>query len=64
MGAATGIATDPHATTDAGIVRTDTRACDLGHDTQLFSEAVAKHKHYGREAAASRLLGEQAAQEK
>ena len=62
--AATGIATDPHATTDAGIVRTDTRACDLGHDTQLFSEAVAKHKHYGREAAASRLLGEQAAQEK
>ena len=62
--AATGISTDPHATTDTGIVRTDTRACDLGRDTHLFSQAVAKHKHYSREATASRLLDGQSAREK
>jgi catalase len=61
--AATGIVTDSRAAIDAGIVLTDTQACDLGHETDLFTQAVAKHKHYGREGATSRTL-ESSPQEK
>jgi catalase len=62
--AAAGMLIDPRATIDAGIVRTDPQACDLGHDTHLFSQAVAKHKHYGREAPTSRPLGGRSGHEK